>query len=742
MWLPITVLERSIIRQLLIGVVLLVVVGVSGCASPSPTAYPTWQTPTLPNPGVNTTPVPSAEAAAVAYLNAWQVDDYETMYAMLTSISRDAISQEEFAKRYRRVAAQASLQSVDYEILSVLTHPKNAQVAYRVILKTTLVGEIVRDTTMNLSLESGEWHVQWDDTLILPELAGGNYLSMDYSIPARGNIYDRNGHAIVAQADAVSIGVIPGQVDPEQKETLLNELWLLTGITPEALQEKMDSYQPDWYLPLGEVSAEAIRSREDVLYSLSGLVLRTFSSRYYFEGGIAPQVVGYVSLIQAEEAEEYQRKGYRVDEKVGRTGLEKWGEPYLSGTRGGTLYVVSPEGKIITMLAESDQQPAYHIVTTLDSDLQLQAQKAIEGFYGAIVVLERDTGRVLAMVSSPGFDPNLFEPSNYNSSFLLGKLFEPPYPTLNRAAQGQYSLGSVFKVITMAAALETGVYTPESTYNCQYTFTELQGLTLYDWTYEKDFPPSGLLTLTEGLMRSCNPFFWHIGLDLYRRGFVTAIADMARAFGLGQATGIEQIAEAEGQIVNPAGEVEAVNQAIGQGDVLVTPLQVADFIAAIGNGGTLYRPQVVEKIINVDGEAVMSFSPQVRGTLGVSPQTLATIQEGMRLVVDHPRGTAYYKFLGMSIRLAGKTGTATVGGFRKPHAWFAGYTYADREDKPDIAVVVLLENAGEGSEYAAPIFRRIVEVYFYGRPLVKYPWESEIGVTKTPTPEVTETPAP
>jgi penicillin-binding protein 2 len=730
-------LDRSI---LLLFILILV-----GCGRGNPTGQPSpVTTPTLAPPGVTTTQAPNTEIAARAYLEAWQNEDYPAMYALLTEVSKDALTEEEFTSRYRNIAAEAALSSVETRILSSLTQTRVAQVSFRVVLHSALVGGIQRDTMMNLSLENGRWQVQWDEALILPELSGGNTLRMDYQIPSRANIYDRNGHALVAQADATALGLAPNQIDPDQEDTLLNELSSLTGLRPDTIEAMYEDFPPgaDWYLPLREVSADAVQAREQVLSGLAGLVMEPFRSRYYFDNGIAPHIIGYVTAIPLEQEEEYRRLGYRRDERVGQAGLEKWGEAYLSGKRGGALYVVDPSGLIITKLAETTPAPAQAVTTTLDKDLQLGAQAALEGFQGAIVVLERDTGRVLAMASSPGFDPNLFEPTNLNSGYLLQNLFDPEtIPLLNRAAQGQYPLGSVFKIITMAAALESGLYTTETVYDCQHTFTEVQGITLYDWTFEKELPASGPLTLPEGLMRSCNPYFYHIGRDLYVQGLTTAISEMARGFGLGEATGIEQVAEEEGQVPDPESELDATNLGIGQGNLQVTPLQVADFIAAIGNGGTLYRPQVIERIAPPDGEPTLTFRPEERGRLPISAQTLQILQDAMVSVVDDRRGTAWHRFRGLNLSLAGKTGTAEDPP-RDPHAWFAGYTFEERENRPDIAVVVVVENAGEGSEYAAPIFRRVLEIYFSGGPNSLYWWESDFGATRTPTPEVTETPTP
>jgi penicillin-binding protein 2 len=732
-----------------------------GCSQSTPlaqtpvvTASPTAS---LPGPQVETTTVPDPRVIAQTYLDHWKAEEYPAMYAMLTTVSKDAISEADFTARYQGVANEAALSGWDYEILSSLKNPESGQVGYKVILHSVLVGDIDRNTVMNLILENDEWRIQWDDSLILPELLGGNSLLMDYRIPSRGNIYSSDGRALVAQADAVAIGLDTAAVDPAQEDALLGEIYRLTGVHPDTLSGMIEAWRPfGYYLPVADISVDALAPREAVLAGYSGVILQPFRTRYYFEDGISPHLLGYMSLIQPDEVDYYKRLGYRVDERVGRDGLEYYAEKSLAGVRGGVLYVVDPNKKIVTQLAAKDPQPAEAVYTTLNYDLQLGLQRSnalSAGMKGAIVVLERNTGRVLAMLSSPGFNPNLFEPANYNYSYQINDLYVDTTPLLNRATQGQYPLGSVFKIVTMSAALQSGLYTKDTTYDCGYFFNEVQGMQSHDWTYDhylKDgrTQPSGMLTLPEGLMRSCNPFFWHIGLDFYNRGMYTAISDMARGFGLGSSTGIE-IGDAAGNIPDPQSPVDAVNLAIAQGNTLVTPLQVADFIAAVGNGGTLYTPHVIDKIVPVVGDPTYVFTPTIRGTLPISPENLSIVQDAMVSVVMNPRGTAYRtsgfginSFVSSTgIQVAAKTGTAESGS-GDPHAWFAGYTFAGLENRPDIAVAVLVENGGEGSVVAEPIFRRVLEIYFLGSPQMRYPWESQVGVVATPTPEVTATATP
>ena len=721
----------------------------AGCSSNPPTTVAVTPSPTfLPPPEVHVTETPDVELVLRQYLDAWLEEDYQTMYSLISVTSKSGISEEDFTQRHVDLANEIALRNLDYSIdSSQAVSTEKGEAHYTVTLNSALVGPLTREHQVDIVMEDGSWRIDWNETKIMPELAGGNYLQMDWDTPVRAGIFDRENNPLAAQAEAVAIGFYPDFVDLAEDNGLISLLASLTNFQSYSLYALAEDAGPGTYIPLGEIDADQDARRLDILRTYGAAVTEDYYSRLYFGSGIGPHVTGYVSPIQKEELGVYRRLGYKGDERVGRKGLEAWGNDLLTGVHGGTLYLVNAEGKIIDQLGSTTSQPGKDIVTTLERDFQYRVQKALSGFTGAAVVLERDTGRVLAMASAPGFDQNAFEIENFNWNATLNEILaNPNSPQFNRAAEGQYPLGSVFKILTLAAAIEHGGYTVDHTYDCQYDFNELEGLTLYDWTYE-DFledevtQPSGLLNLTEGLIRSCNPYYYHMGLDMFNRNLTTAISDMAKGFGLGSKTGIEGIDEEAGVIPEPQSQVDATNLAIGQGDTQVTPLQVARFVAAIGNGGTLYRPQVIERIVPPFGDAEEVFKPDPQGELPISIATLQVLQEAMLGVVRNrnPVGTAYSAFNGLEINVAGKTGTATTGNI-DPHAWFAGYTFEENPEKPDIAIVVIAENAGEGSEIAAPIFRRIVEEYFFGAPQRKYWWESIIDVTKSPTVPITDTP--
>lgn len=699
----------------------------SGGAEGNPiTDFFVTPTPILPTANPTIIPAPDVQAAVTSFLQALQKDDFETMYAMLAQQSRDALTLEDFSQRWNTALNEMSAASIEFAINSSVISPYKAEVGYSVTYKTVLAGDIQRNIVMRLANEENAWKVVWDDSLIMPELAGGNVLKMEYSVPARGDIYDRDGLPIVSQADAFAFGIQTDQIDLEMQGALTAELGKLCGYDPKYIKDQIEASGPGNYLPMCEGTRE--EAQRLLAISPGGLVISDeYNSRYHFGTGIAPQSVGYTQLISPEQLNSYRRLGYNGSESVGQSGIEKWAEDYLAGQHGGILRIVGPNGAIISTLGQTAAEPADSIYLTLDSNMQKYAQRSIEFFRGAVVVMEVDTGRILAIASSPDFDPNYFEGNNPNAG---GTYLLPEGALLNRATQGQYPLGSVFKIITMSAALESGLWIKDTPYDCQYDFTRLDQV-MHDWTWQhcqdriargdfcdsSDSTPSGLLTLQEGLMRSCNPYFWEIGWDLftnYSRG--TDIANMARAFGLGSPTGIAQLEEEGGQITDPQTEVDAVNQAIGQGDMQVTPLQVARFVAAIANGGTLYRPQIVERIQPIDGDPKLVFRPEANGTLPLRSENLDILREAMLMVTQDTRGTARFNLRGLQFDVAGKTGTAESGN-GKSHAWFAGYTLNEANTNlPDIAIAVIVENIGEGSEYAVPIFRAMVETYYYGSP--------------------------
>jgi penicillin-binding protein 2 len=474
--------------------------------------------------------------------------------------------------------------------------------------------------------------------------------------------------------------------------------------------------------------------------------------RYYYGGGVGSTVVGYTQKPSASDI----AAGYGGDQQVGANGLEQWGEDYLAGRAGGTLMVTSSTGTVVKTLAQSQPLPAMDIYTTLDRDLQAQIERTVMGqFTGAVVVLNRNTGEVLAMLSSPHYDSNYFNPQSFNgtqTSALSDILNDTRSPLIDRAAQGLYPLGSVFKIMTMSAALQSGMFDPNSiVYNDQTGyFTELEGFNGTDWTVEKEMKPQGPESLTQCLERSTNTCFWHVALNLYYKD-AWLVSNMAMAFGLGQKTGIVGVDEEAGLLPNPGWKHDtgggdwtggdALNQAIGQGSLQVTPLQVADFVAAVGNGGTLYRPQILSSIRPPDGSPVFSFTPDTRGYLPVSQDNLLAVQKAMQGVITDSNGTAKAHFYNIAnrLRIAGKTGTAQTDQ-ADPDAWFVAYTYNNFPNRPDIAVAVIVENVGEGATYAAPMVRRIFEIYFDGRPEALYPWESTYGMRATDTPVESETP--
>ena len=658
-----------------------------------------------------TPPLPPAEAVARSFLQAWEQGDYSTMYGLLTPTAQAAVAREEFIATYSSAAEAMTLTRLVTSLRAVLEEEGTGLADFNATFETLLAGSFQVTNTLSLRLEENRWGVVWSRACILAQLKDGNHLYLAPEVPPRGNIYDRSGRGLAVNGARVVIGVVPEKMrDPD------HTLFVLSLILQEPIATLHDKYantSSHWFVPLGEISAQQSAQYYDTLADLPGVLLREKAMRLYRGAKLAPHVMGYVGTIGPQEVEHWRERGYPRDAVVGKAGLEAWGEELLAGRRGGTLTIVSPKGDLIATLARRPSDPSRNIYTTIDWSLQQKAAELLEGKVGAIVALEPRTGQVLALASSPTFDPNDFIPAIASDDWQ-NLISTPGQPLLNRATQGLYPPASVFKIVTMSAALDSGVYTPSSIFNCEGTWTGLsKAWPMRCWVWPGRH---GTLDLRDGLIHSCDAVFYEIGLTLYEKD-PDIVPDYARRFGLGQPTGLTGLREEAGLVPDDAwkrhnvGESwtagDSVNSAIGQGYVLVTPLQLALVVSTVGNGGTIYRPQIIQKIGGTQDAQEQVFAPEVRSILQISPEHLETVREALRGVVSDPGGTAYYAFRDCPIPVAGKTGTAE-NPTGEPHALFAGYAPAD---DPKIAIAVVIENAGQRAAAAVPIFRKLVETF-------------------------------
>ncbi|MBK7216638.1 MAG: hypothetical protein IPH95_06100 [Candidatus Promineofilum sp.] len=411
---------------LLLIVLLLLTAALPACGSFVP-ADSRAEAPATPDPAdLALTPQPTdapitddAGGYARAFYRAWEAGDYLGMYSLLAPSSQAVVDSVAFVERYAETMDTASIEGVHIQPLAQLQEGDTAEFSVRVTLASAVVGDIIRDHTMRLAYEGGRWGVVWDEGLILPELAGGNRLALELRIPSRGNIYDRDGQALAYQGTAYELGVVPGQIADEPG--LLAVLSATLNTTADRIQAKYANALPDWYVPVGLVSEETLQAHALALEPYLGQGLTTPDrkpSRLYSESDSAAHVIGYLGQIPAEELADYKARGYRGDELVGLAGLEAWGEEYLNGTRGGILSVIDSAGNVVELLQDREPEVARSIYTTIDLDFQAAVEQALADAiathpaaeYGAIVVLDPQSGAVRAMATYPSYDPQAFNP--------------------------------------------------------------------------------------------------------------------------------------------------------------------------------------------------------------------------------------------------------------------------------------------------------------------------------------------
>lgn len=553
--------------------------------------------------------------------------------------------------------------------------------------------------------------------------------------PLRGLIMDRNGVVLVDNKPSFDVFYIPSK---NKANTLsvekLRKLYESKSMDFSFDESVLKNAKP--YLPVKldkNVSMEKIAIVETNALNLPGIYVDVSPIRLYLDGEVLAPVIGYTGEISKEEMERSDDK-YAYGDISGKHGLERFFDEYIRGERGAELVEVNVYGREIKKMGKIDPVPGYNMLLTIDADLQKAAWEAIEGKAGSVVVMDPRDGSILAMVSSPSFDPNLFNEGI--SSELWAQLQSNPFaPLSNKAISGQYPPGSTYKLIVAAAALEQGVITPDTKVFCNGTFT-LGNRTYRCWKKGGH----GHVNLHQAIVGSCDVYFYTVGKMLG----VDKIAEYAKRFGLGELAGIDLPNEKKGLVptrewkLKKKKEVwqmgETISIAIGQGFNLVTTLQLANAFGTFANGGTLWSPYLVKQIQTTDGKVYKEYYPVKKGELSLSKETMAILNDALRGVVNEPGGTGHNAKLS-DVEVCGKTGTSQVVGlpqnerarrarflraFHKDHALFACYAPSK---SPEIVVAVILENAGGGGAVAAPVARKILSAYFDGKKKEKRPQE-------------------
>jgi penicillin-binding protein 2 len=547
-------------------------------------------------------------------------------------------------------------------------------------------------------------------------------------LPAsRGQVTDRDGRVIATNRPSYTVSLVPyeiSQVFPERRSSesggtsslLVERLASCLKLDAVSLEEKIRSNWFRGYRPIRlkkDVDFNTVCMIEEQNEDLPGVIYQVEPARRYLEAGWVGHVLGYVNELTSEELSEgASRKGFRPGGVMGRKGMEKSYDELLRGEDGITMLEVTARGKILGPLKE--RKPEFpvkgsDIVLTIDLDLQAAAESALtEHNSAAVVALDPRNGEILALISKPGLDANLF--AGAMSTEEWNDILENPLrPLLTRPIQATYPPGSTMKLLTAGIALEEKL-AGRNTFLSPCTGSFHFGRRDFGcWRPEGH----GRVNLEDAIIQSCDVYFYQLGLKVGLERW----SNYAQMCGLGRATGMDVPDEARGLVPTldyyrrRHGRVRwirnlIVNLAIGQGEMLVTPLQVAVFFGGLAGNGTLYRPYLVKEIVSPEGRLI-STQPQVRGSLPFSSATLDVLKKALMGAVNDPEGTGVLARV-PGVVVAGKTGTAQ-NPHGEDHAWFVGFAPAS---DPQIVVVVLIENVGHGGTYAAPVAKEIMGAYF------------------------------
>ncbi len=574
-------------------------------------------------------------------------------------------------------------------------------------------------------LVSRLWYLQVIKGEELRQRSENNSVRLRKVKPMRGLIMDHDRRILADNQPSFDILFVPNRTSDIRKVIdELKRLYADRSLTFLPSSSSFGHVKP--FVPVfleRNVSMEKLAVAETHALEIPGVMTEVSPVRHYLNGEMTAQMIGFTGEVNREELERDVTDKLTTGDIIGKFGIEKFLDAHLRGESGAEQVEVNVTGKTIRSLGRIRATPGNNVVLTIDSELQKAAWSAMGDRAGAVVVLDPRDGAVLALVSSPSFDPNLFSGGiSHDDWETLSN--HPKHPMENRSISGQYPPGSTYKPILAAAALEEGLITPETTFYCNGSF-ELGDRTFRCWQ-EKGH---GNVNLHRAIVESCDVYFYNLG----KRLGVDRIAAYARAFGLGAPLGIDLLREKGGLIPTKQWKLsrfrqawqtgETISIAIGQGFNLVTPLQLANVYAVLANGGNLYRPRLLKQLESSDGRIVKVYEPEKQGVLSINPQNIQIINRALWGVVNEKGGTGYI-LKRKEQDVCGKTGTAQVIGLPQDakarkmrqasgdfgdHALFVCFApYGN----PEIVVAVILEHAGHGGSAAAPVARKVIDAYF------------------------------
>jgi penicillin-binding protein 2 len=570
------------------------------------------------------------------------------------------------------------------------------------------------------------WYLQAVKGDFYQEQAESNRIRPVKLRPPRGIIYDRYGRPLVESVLTFDISLVP-EDSPNLDETI-GKVADLLKISPADIRAALADAAPV------RIKYEPVKIREEAPWDqialiearqedLPGAIIEPEHRRHYPYAGLASHQLGYIGKVS-----QAQRKLEQADIGLltGQGGLEKIYDKYLRGIAGRRMIQVNAAGRKVKDLGIQEPRPGTDIYLTVDLDVQKAAEEGLGERAGAVVAMDPNSGELFALASHPNYDPNLF-PRGIAPKDWVRLMNDPTHPLYNRAIQSVYPPGSTFKIIVSLAGLETGVIKPGDAVTCRGGLKSGKH-TFRCWKREGH----GTVSFHRGLVESCDVYFYTMG---ERIGW-DRVAEFARRLGLGSLTGILLPDEKPGLIPTTDWKKQRTRDnwypgdtyinSIGQGFVLVSPIQAAQMIGAIANGGMFYRPTLLKLTRNRETGVTRSFPPERMNRIILDPKTLDEVRKALLGVTSEPGGTAHGAATPLAT-VAGKTGTAQViaqkvpgrklSGKTQDHAWFVAYAPAD---KPRIAVAVLVEHGGHGGSAAAPVAKKVIEAFMKNEESMKH----------------------